>query len=302
MKRKYSTSSELRTQARGALRDRWVIAVVACLLAGLFGTGFGSGGVSSEYEINSSAYNENMMSLENNLTEYMEAGDIVGAMEYLFTDSFVAVFLVIGAAVAVFSLIYVTFVGAPLTVGYNRFNLELYSKRREMTLHPLLHAFRNCYWKAVGVFLLEGLILGGIGFAGSFVFGLLVGISVASGSAFLLALALMIGYAVLVVTVIAVIVKAYDYSMTGYLLADGKALSVRETLAKSKQMMEGNKWRLFCLQISFIGWALLAAIFTLGLGLIVVVTYATAAEAAFYREVARGGKKQSFFAKLFDRK
>lgn len=299
MKRKYSTSSELRTQARNALRNRWVIAVIACLLAGLFGTGFSSGSVSSEYESNPSAYNENMMSLENDLTEYMESGDVVGAMEYLFTDSFVAAFLVIGVIVAAISLIYVIFIGAPITVGYNRFNLELYNKRQEMTLRPLLYAFQNCYRKVVGVFLLEGLILGGIGMAGSFVFGLLVGFAVALGNAFVLAFSLLIGYTVLTLTVITVIVKAYGYAMTGYLLVDGKTSSVRETLAMSQQMMKGHKWRLFCLQISFIGWVLLAIVFTLGLGLIVVVAYACAAEAAFYRELVRGGKKQSFLEKLF---
>ena len=299
MKRKYSTSTEIRTKARDALRNRWVIAVVACLIACLFGKGFGSGGARFEYESDSSAHNENMMSLENHLTEYMEAGDLAGAMEYVFTDSFVAVFLVIGAAVAVFSLLYVTFIGAPLTVGYNRFNLELYNKRQEMTLKPLLYAFRHCYWRVIGVFLLKCLILGGIGLAGGVVFGLLVGFAVVLGNAFLLAFSLLIGYTVLALTVVAVIVKAYGYAMTGYLLADGNQLSVRETLGRSKQMMEGNKWRLFSLQISFIGWMLLALVFTLGLGLIVVVPYMSAAEAAFYRELAHGGKKPSFLVKLF---
>ena len=32
----------------------------------------------------------------------------------------------------------------------------------------------------------------------------------------------------------------------------------------SKELMRGNKWRLFCLQISFIGWSILANITVIG--------------------------------------
>lgn len=50
-------------------------------------------------------------------------------------------------------------------------------------------------------------------------------------------------------------------------------------------MMQGNKWRLFCLQLSFLGWILLT-IFTCGIGMIVLNPYMEAAMAAFYREVS----------------
>jgi len=51
--------------------------------------------------------------------------------------------------------------------------------------------------------------------------------------------------------------------------------------------MKGNKWRLFCLRLSFIGWDLLCALFTLGIGFLWLNPYKQVAEAAFYREICR---------------
>jgi uncharacterized membrane protein len=49
--------------------------------------------------------------------------------------------------------------------------------------------------------------------------------------------------------------------------------------------MKGNKWRFFCLTLSFIGWNMLG-ILTLGIASIWVVPYEQAAIAAFYKEIA----------------
>lgn len=48
--------------------------------------------------------------------------------------------------------------------------------------------------------------------------------------------------------------------------------------------MKGNKWRLLCLDFSFIGWDILSA-FTLGIGDLWLTPYRSAAAAAFYREL-----------------
>jgi len=56
-------------------------------------------------------------------------------------------------------------------------------------------------------------------------------------------------------------------------------------LEKSKTMMYGNRWRLFCLQWSFIGWDLLCVL-SLGVGNIWLVPYRQAAMAAFYRDIS----------------
>ena len=61
-------------------------------------------------------------------------------------------------------------------------------------------------------------------------------------------------------------------------------MDVMEAIARSKELMDGNKGRLFCLQLSFIGWRLLCVL-TLGIGYLWLAPYQNAAEAAFYREV-----------------
>jgi len=81
------------------------------------------------------------------------------------------------------------------------------------------------------------------------------------------------------------IYAAYSYAMTGYILAEHPEYSPTEVLARSKEMMEGNRFRLFCLRLSFIGWDILCA-FTFGLGKFVLTPYKQAAEAAFYREIS----------------
>ena len=63
-------------------------------------------------------------------------------------------------------------------------------------------------------------------------------------------------------------------------------MSADEAIARSKQMMDGNRWRLFYLQISFIGWSLLSALLTFGIGDLWLIPYRQAASAAFYREIS----------------
>ena len=56
------------------------------------------------------------------------------------------------------------------------------------------------------------------------------------------------------------IIKEYSYAMTPYILAEHPELSVNEAITRSREIMDGNKWRLFCLGFSFIGWSLLCAL------------------------------------------
>ena len=88
------------------------------------------------------------------------------------------------------------------------------------------------------------------------------------------------------------IMASLSYAMTNYILAENPEISASEAITLSKQMMDGNKWRLFCLEFSFIGWSLLCG-FTLGIGYLWLTPYQQAARAAFYREVS-GTEKQDF--------
>jgi len=81
------------------------------------------------------------------------------------------------------------------------------------------------------------------------------------------------------------IVAAYSYAMTSYILAECPEMTASEAIAKSKELMSGNRFRLFCLQFSFIGWSFLC-MFTFGIGNLWLTPYKQAATAAFYREIS----------------
>lgn len=80
------------------------------------------------------------------------------------------------------------------------------------------------------------------------------------------------------------IIKAYEYSIVPYLLADNPYMTSSEAFAQAKDMMRGNKWRMFKLQFSFIGWIFLS-VFTGGLGVYFLQPYMQAATAEFYVEL-----------------
>ena len=56
------------------------------------------------------------------------------------------------------------------------------------------------------------------------------------------------------------IIATFRYSQAFFVLADDPNKSIRQCMDESKFMMKGNKWKLFLLGLSFIGWAIIAAI------------------------------------------
>lgn len=54
------------------------------------------------------------------------------------------------------------------------------------------------------------------------------------------------------------IIKAYSYSMVPYILQNDKDISPVDALKLSEEIMNGHKMDLFILELSFIGWHLLA--------------------------------------------
>ena len=140
--------------------------------------------------------------------------------------------------------------GSVVGVGYSKFNLDLVDRQKEPKIGTLFGYF--IFWKTtVAANFLQGLYV--------FLWSLLF--------------------------IIPGIMAGYSYAMTGYILSEHPELTASEAIAQSRQMMYGNRWRLFCLQFSFIGWDLLCAL-TLGIGELWLRPYKRAAEAAFYREVS----------------
>ena len=80
------------------------------------------------------------------------------------------------------------------------------------------------------------------------------------------------------------IIKAISYSMSYYILEENPNMSANEARLESIRIMQGNKWRYFCLQISFIGWILLS-ILTFGILFLWVNSYIYVANAEFYKSL-----------------
>lgn len=88
------------------------------------------------------------------------------------------------------------------------------------------------------------------------------------------------------------IIASYRYAMTSFILAENPELTASEAIDRSKELMDGNKWRLFCLGLSFIGWGILC-VFTLGIGNLWLTPYIQAAFAAFYRDITLPKREES---------
>ena len=77
------------------------------------------------------------------------------------------------------------------------------------------------------------------------------------------------------------VIKAYEYSMIPYLLAENPNLSASEAFSLSKQMTTGQKMDLFVLDLSFLGWIILGLI-CCGIGILFVLPYPEATRAEVY--------------------
>lgn len=139
-------------------------------------------------------------------------------------------------------------VGSIVGLGYAKFNLALFEN--EKVSFKMIFSERSRYKECFKLFLLQFIFVG----VGGLFF------------------------------VIPGIIAFYANIMGAYIMLENPELTAREALAKSREMMKGNKWRLFCLSFSFIGWDILAAL-TLGIGHLFLCPYVEAANAAFYREL-----------------
>lgn len=76
-------------------------------------------------------------------------------------------------------------------------------------------------------------------------------------------------------------VKFYAYRMVPYILADNPNIGYQRALKLSIQMTRGNKFRIFILDLSFIGWLLLGTL-ALFVGVLFVLPYINATNAELY--------------------
>lgn len=105
--------------------------------------------------------------------------------------------------------------------------------------------------------------------------------SSSAGSRFLMVISVVL----LIASTIWMTVKSYYYLLAQYVAFDNPNLTPNECVLKSKELMTNRRKKLFCLQLSFIGWAILAA-FTFGIGYLWLLPYIEMASIAFYDDAA----------------
>jgi uncharacterized membrane protein len=128
---------------------------------------------------------------------------------------------VIFAAIVV-ALVLNVFVLSPLDLGCRKYFLD--ASDGDANLNNLGYAFKNCYTNVVYVLFLQNL--------------------------FLILWTLLF--------IIPGIIKTYEYRMIPYLLAEDPQLSFTQAKNLSRDMMQGEKWNAFVLDLSFILWELLS--------------------------------------------
>jgi uncharacterized membrane protein len=172
--------------------------------------------------------------------------------EYFFSSDIgrflLPIFIGIFTIVVIWALI-TFFIGGTIELGYCRFNLNMI-RGTNPKFSDLFSRF-DMFWKALGLRLVIAIF--------TILWTLLF--------------------------IIPGIIAAFSYSMAFYIMEEDPSIGIMDAISQSKEMMRGNKWRLFCLEISFIGWAILC-IFTFGIGALWLNPYINAATAAFYLEIS----------------
>lgn len=85
-------------------------------------------------------------------------------------------------------------------------------------------------------------------------------------------------------------ILAYAYAMAPYILEENPDISGTEALRLSRRMMKGHKGELFWLELTFLGWSIVAALVPL-VGGAVLSAYKGVSKASFYRDIQRQNRR-----------
>lgn len=92
----------------------------------------------------------------------------------------------------------------------------------------------------------------------------------------------LIGFALLIIPGV---IAGLGLSQTYFIMADKPGTSATDAMQESWEMMKGYKGDLFALSLSFIGWMILACLFTCGIGMLWVMSYMYVSYAHFYMKL-----------------
>lgn len=187
--------------------------------------------------------------------------------------SFLAVIPLIGWVIS----LALTAVSTVFSIGYYQYALNLVD-HKPAEIKDIFSRF-DLLIPNVKIFLLTILIF--------FVPMLIVGIVGGILTALLEALGALVLSVGMIALYVFLIMFGFGMSMVNFVLLENPGIGAREAMRKSWDLMNGHKFRFFCLGFSFIGWGFLT-LFTFGIGVFAVMPYEYVAYASFYRELVPG--------------
>lgn len=256
------TRKELKERAKEALkRNYWKIVLVS-LIGMLIGGGLGSSGISSGgsdiRDMASDNVKEHFTEHENDDVDWEGAEAVLDDIQMdirpqdIVAVAFtVIVVLIVAAIVLAIGIALDVLLLNPVQVGINRFMVK--SLDDTARIAEVGYTFDHNYKNGVKVMFFKDL------------------------------------YVVLwsLLFIVPGIYKAYQYRMVPYILGENPDMTYQEVLQRSKDMMDGQKWDAFVLDLSFILWHMLGGI-TCGLTeIFYVAPYVNLTDAALYSRLSR---------------
>jgi len=249
------TRANLKENAKVAFkRNYWKCVLVALILGIATGSGAGSAGGATGSTTSSTTQNilEEDIYMDNYYEDdiFDDRESFVTGVGDIFATTMVVVILVV---ILVFALALQFFLFGPLEIGCcNFFKTNAYEKAE---LNRLTLGFgKKNYWNMAITMFLKNLYIA--------LWSLLL--------------------------IIPGLIKAYEYRMIPYILADCPDIPRHDAFRISKEMMQGNKWDAFILDLSFFGWILLAIVTCGFAGVFYVKPYIAATDAELFIAIREG--------------
>ncbi|WP_282942203.1 DUF975 family protein [Paenibacillus sp. RC67] len=240
------TRKLLKDRAKNVLRLSYWKAFLASLLLAVVTGGLPSCSYNSSFNGNGGSKNQDFSLFPgvNNGFNYNFNGKLDGLMLAIIIGA-----IIIGVIIFLATIAFRIWVSNPLEVGIRKYFTQ--SSREDVNMNYMGYGFSKGNYVAIVKAMLWRMFL-------NFLWYLLL--------------------------IIPGIVKYYAYSMTPYLLADQPHIGTKRAVELSNRMTNGYKWRMFVLDLSFLGWYILGTI-ALFIGVLFVMPYVNATQAELYLEL-----------------
>ena len=213
-----------------------------------------------------------------------EDEESVSAGAHLFFIAIVIYYLMIVLLALAFKIFFL----GPLEVGCRRY-FSRSMRDGESDLNEVSFGFKKgTYFKSVLGILLRDFYLFLWGVLPTVLFILIISISSVENHKSEYVSMLILAIVSSSIAAIVLVVKSYSYALVPYLLSEDESVGARKAIKMSRSLMKGNKFQLFLLQLSFIGWFALGVL-VFFVGVIFVQPYYQMAMGAFYEEIREIG-------------